>query len=75
MYYIDTIGTHPAKQGHGYGSILTEVVLDETDANSKATWLISSNVGTNTRFYNRLGFVTVKEVIVAIRTRNGQVRQ
>lgn len=29
MYDIDTIGTHPAKQGRGYGSALSKAVLDE----------------------------------------------
>lgn len=29
MYYINTIGTHPAKQGRGYGSVLSKTVLDE----------------------------------------------
>ncbi|THH30901.1 hypothetical protein EUX98_g3295 [Antrodiella citrinella] len=64
MFYLDHLGTTPAKQGRGYGTALCKVLADEADARGAASYLGSSNVETNTPFYNSVGFYTVKEFVV-----------
>ncbi|KAF5326698.1 hypothetical protein D9619_004498 [Psilocybe cf. subviscida] len=55
MYYIDGIGTDPAYQGHGFGSMLLQAITERADEESRSCWLASSNVA-NDGFYNSHGF-------------------
>jgi ribosomal protein S18 acetylase RimI-like enzyme len=63
-WYLATLGTEPAMQGHGVGSALLSSVLERVDALGEAAYLESSkerNVG----FYSRFGFNVTKELKVA----------
>jgi ribosomal protein S18 acetylase RimI-like enzyme len=62
-YYLATIGTDPAVQGHGYGSALLRVVLSKCDAEALPSYLESSKEE-NLAFYHRHGFEVVEEVLI-----------
>ncbi|TCD69848.1 hypothetical protein EIP91_005925 [Steccherinum ochraceum] len=64
MSFLSHIATTPAKQGRGYGSALCAAMAKEADARGLPSYVISSNVDGNTRFYNSNGYFTVKEIIV-----------
>jgi len=64
MYYLDHLATIPAKQGRGYATTLCRVFTDEADMRGLASYLVSSNVEANTRFYNHVGFRIVKEFLL-----------
>jgi len=62
-YYLGTIGTDPAVQGHGYGSALLRIVLDRCDSEAIPSYLESSKER-NLAFYHRHGYEVVEEVII-----------
>ncbi|TCD69849.1 hypothetical protein EIP91_005926 [Steccherinum ochraceum] len=62
MMCLEHVGTLPAKQGRGYGTILCKIVTAEADSRNLKTYLVSSNVEANTVFYNRLGFFSARRI-------------
>lgn len=54
-YYLDSIGTLPARQGEGLGARLMAVMTDRADAEGLPCYLESSNP-VNEPFYIRHGF-------------------
>jgi ribosomal protein S18 acetylase RimI-like enzyme len=62
-FYLGTIGTDPAVQGHGYGSALLRIVLDRCDAEATPSYLESSKER-NLAFYHRHGYEVVDEVLI-----------
>ena len=60
-WYLATLGTDPAAQGHGVGSALMRPVLEHCDAEGWPAYLESSKER-NIPFYSRHGFEVVKEV-------------
>lgn len=62
-WYLPLIGTDPAKQGKGYGSMLLEYALALCDRENKQAYLESSNPK-NIPLYERFGFEVVGEIQV-----------
>jgi GNAT superfamily N-acetyltransferase len=62
-YYLGTLGTEPARQGHGIGSALLAPVLERCDAEGIPAYLESSKER-NVPFYARHGFVVTEELQV-----------
>jgi len=62
-YYLGTLGTEPARQGHGVGSALLAPVLQRCDAEGIPAYLESSKEK-NVPFYARHGFVVTEELQV-----------
>ncbi|CCM00287.1 uncharacterized protein FIBRA_02317 [Fibroporia radiculosa] len=56
---IDYLATAADKQGRGYASRLVNQVTAMADAQSRGTWLFTGQY--NVGFYERLGFVNVRE--------------
>lgn len=54
-YYLETLGTHPDRQGEGLGASLVSVIADRADAEGLPCYLESSNPA-NQAFYLRRGF-------------------
>ncbi|KZT74806.1 hypothetical protein DAEQUDRAFT_719987 [Daedalea quercina L-15889] len=63
MLSLNLLATAPESQGHGYATALVRAVTSEADSHGRCTWLISSNY-VNTVFYEGLGFVPVREIIL-----------
>ncbi|CCM00286.1 uncharacterized protein FIBRA_02316 [Fibroporia radiculosa] len=59
LFSIDLLATAVDKQGRGYASRLVNQVTAMADAQFRGTWLITNQYTVG--FYERLGFVTVKE--------------
>jgi len=62
MLCLDYVSTVPEKRSRGYGTALVKILTTKADIENRPTWLTSSDVATNTGFYNNLGFPTVAEV-------------
>ncbi|KAJ8518206.1 hypothetical protein ONZ45_g4728 [Pleurotus djamor] len=62
MLYVEGLGMNPACQGRGYGGALLDAVTSMADASSHASYLYSSNVAANTKFYMSHGFLPVAEI-------------
>ncbi|KAK8100407.1 hypothetical protein PG999_010781 [Apiospora kogelbergensis] len=59
--YLAVIGTAPARQGHGLGSVLLRRMQEM--AGDRPIWLEASSMGSR-RLYERHGFVVVEEVVL-----------
>ncbi|KZT06784.1 uncharacterized protein LAESUDRAFT_137217 [Laetiporus sulphureus 93-53] len=62
LFEINGLSTHPEKQGRGYASALVEHVTMLADKYSRGTWLLTNEYTTG--FYARLGFATVKSIVL-----------
>ncbi|MCZ7529270.1 MAG: GNAT family N-acetyltransferase [Acidimicrobiia bacterium] len=60
-YYLETLGTHPGRQGEGLGGSLVSVMTDRADAEGLPCYLESSNPE-NEPFYMRKGFEVREEL-------------
>jgi ribosomal protein S18 acetylase RimI-like enzyme len=60
-WYLATLGTDPASQGHGVGSALMTSMLETIDAQHEPAYLESSKER-NVPFYRRFGFEVTKEL-------------
>lgn len=60
-WYLETLGTEPARQGHGIGSAVLQPVLRQADAAGVRAYLESSK-WENVPFYRRHGFEVTQEV-------------
>lgn len=60
-WYLATLGTEPARQGHGIGSALLEPILAKCDTEGTRAYLESSKER-NIPFYRRHGFEVTDEV-------------
>ncbi|KAJ8454506.1 hypothetical protein ONZ45_g19279 [Pleurotus djamor] len=63
MLYVEGLGMNPACQGRGYGGALLDAVTSMADASSHASYLYSSNVAANTKFYMSHGYLPVAEIL------------
>ncbi|KAI0048025.1 hypothetical protein FA95DRAFT_1558413 [Auriscalpium vulgare] len=63
FFSVDGLATHPAFQGHGYGSALMNAVSALADEAGCRTWLGSSNP-VNQVFYESFGYVAVAEIVL-----------
>lgn len=63
-WYLATLGTEPARQGHGVGGALLAPVLERCDREGLPAQLESSNPR-NVPFYYRQGFETIEELHLA----------
>ncbi len=63
--YLSSIGTIPSSRGHGYGSLLTAIAINEAlaDGTSLIHLLAEAAMEDAIRLYERLGFETVGEPI------------
>ncbi|KAI0352852.1 hypothetical protein OH77DRAFT_740427 [Trametes cingulata] len=61
MYDIQILATAPSMQGKGYGSALVTAVTDMADAEGCDICVLSSDAY---HFYERLGFVVVREAVL-----------
>ena len=67
-YYLEILGTHPAFQGKGFGSMLMEEVCSIAEKAGKICHLETSNPR-NLSFYRAFGFETVaSETILGVET-------
>ena len=64
MIAIEHVGTSPEKQGHGYGTALCKIATAQADARGMKSYLVSSNIKTNTGFYNNLGYFSAAKVVL-----------
>lgn len=62
-WYLATLGTDPARQGHGIGSALVRAITDRCDADGLPAYLESSKLQ-NHAFYGRHGFEVIQEMAV-----------
>ena len=62
-WYLATLGTEPARQGHGVGSALMGPVLERCDQEGVPAYLESSKES-NLAFYARFGFEVTGEIDV-----------
>ena len=60
-WYLATLGTEPARQGHGVGSGLLRSMMDRIDESGHPAYLESSKER-NVPFYARFGFEVVEEL-------------
>ncbi len=65
-YYLEIIGTDPAKQGKGFGAALMQPMVDRSDTEGVGMYLESSKES-NVAFYGRFGF----EVRKVLQLKNG----
>lgn len=63
MRTINSLATDPGCRRRGYGGALVDFVTSLSDAEGRATYLLSSNP-VNTDFYNSRGFVEFGKVII-----------
>ncbi|KAI0048027.1 hypothetical protein FA95DRAFT_1129694 [Auriscalpium vulgare] len=63
FFSVDGLATHPAFQGHGYGSALMNAVSALVDEVGCRTWLGSSNP-VNQVFYESFSYVAVAEIVL-----------
>lgn len=61
--YLQVIGIHEDFQGQGLGSVMARYVLDSVDTANMPCYVESSNP-LNVPFYQRLGFVVARQVVV-----------
>ncbi len=67
-YYLELLGTHPAFQGKGFGSMLMEEVCSLAEKEGRICHLETSNPR-NLPFYKAFGFETVaSETILGVET-------
>ncbi|KAI0048031.1 hypothetical protein FA95DRAFT_1491543, partial [Auriscalpium vulgare] len=62
-FVLDLLVTHPAYQGHGYGSALLKALAWMADAADRQTWLISSNT-INNKFYESFGYRNIADIVL-----------
>lgn len=62
------VATHPAHQGHGYGSAVVRWGTEQADADGMLTGLLASDPGM--AMYSRLGFEKVSTMVIGPTTRN-----
>jgi ribosomal protein S18 acetylase RimI-like enzyme len=62
-WYLQTIGTDPAKQGKGYGSLVMRHQLALVDAQRMPCYLESSK-DTNVPIYQSFGFRVTGEIVL-----------
>ena len=60
-YYLEVVGTDPARQGQGHGAALLNEVLEKADAEGVGAYLESSK-DSNVPYYRRFGFDVVGEI-------------
>lgn len=60
-YYLEVLGTDPARQGRGHGAAIMGHVLERADAEGVGAYLESSK-DLNVPFYRRFGFEVVNEI-------------
>jgi ribosomal protein S18 acetylase RimI-like enzyme len=59
-WYLQTLGTHPGRQGEGLGRLVCAPVLDRLDADAAPAFVDTSGAE-NVRFYESLGFEVIDE--------------
>lgn len=62
-WYLPLIGIDPARQGHGYGSLLLRFALERIDRDGRLAYLESTNPA-NIALYKRYGFEALGEIHV-----------
>ncbi|EJD01582.1 uncharacterized protein FOMMEDRAFT_169673 [Fomitiporia mediterranea MF3/22] len=65
MWSVNALATSPDFQRRGYGGALVDAITKMADAESRSTYLLSSNPA-NTEFYNSHGFFTIAEVFIGV---------
>jgi ribosomal protein S18 acetylase RimI-like enzyme len=60
-YYLEILGTDPARQGHGLGTALMTPMVERADREGVGMYLESSKES-NVAYYARFGFTVTKEL-------------
>jgi len=64
MLSVDALLTVREHRRKGYASSLVRTLTDQADKEGRAAWLVSSNIGDNTVFYESLGFKTSHYIVL-----------
>lgn len=64
MLCVEALLTVKEHRRKGYASSLVRALTDTADRNRRASWLVSSNIGDNSAFYESLGFRTLGYIVL-----------